>query len=73
MPLETYRVIPTQNFLDEAKKLLKKYPNIKDDFLELSKVLKIDPITGNDSISEHCYKVRMTYLIKIKVSLEGQG
>jgi len=51
MPLETYRVIPTQNFLDEAKKLLKKYPNIKDDFLELSKVLKIDPITGNDSIS----------------------
>ena len=45
--------------MNEAKKLVKKYPNIKSDFDELQKQLKKDPITGNDSLGKDCYKVRM--------------
>ena len=58
-PSQNYKIIPTKNFLAEAKKLLKKYPNIKQDFLNLAKVLKADPITGNDYLGNGCYKVRM--------------
>lgn len=57
--MQNYKIIPTQNFLDEAKVLLKKYPNIKKDFLNLAKELKKDPITGNDRLIDDCYKVRM--------------
>jgi mRNA-degrading endonuclease RelE of RelBE toxin-antitoxin system len=57
--LPNYRLIPTQNFLDEAKQLSKKYPRIKYDFLELAKELKKDPISGNDRLVDDCYKVRM--------------
>lgn len=55
----SYRIIPTDNFLSEAKKLLKKYPNIKADFLDLAKKLQKDPIIGNNFIGDDCYKVRM--------------
>jgi mRNA-degrading endonuclease RelE of RelBE toxin-antitoxin system len=61
-----YKVIPTQNFLDEAKKLQKKYPNIKKDFLDLAESLKKDPITGHDHITANCYKVRMAITDKGK-------
>lgn len=54
-----YKIIPTNIFISEAKKLAKKYPNIKDDFFELQKILKKDPITGNISLGKDCYKVRM--------------
>ncbi|SDW84269.1 hypothetical protein SAMN05444410_106107 [Hydrobacter penzbergensis] len=58
-PSKTFKVIPTDNFLSEAKNLLKKYPNIKDDFLAPADMLKCDPITGNDYIGRQCYKVGM--------------
>lgn len=45
--------------MDEAKQLLKKYPNIKADFLALAKELKKDPFSGNDRLIDDCYKVRM--------------
>jgi mRNA-degrading endonuclease RelE of RelBE toxin-antitoxin system len=54
-----YKVIPTDIFISEAKKLAKKYPNIREDFRELQKQLKKDPITGNYSLGQDCYKVRM--------------
>ena len=54
-----YKIIPTDIFISEAKKLAKKYPNIKDDFFELQKILRKDPITGNISLGKDCYKVRM--------------
>lgn len=57
---ENYKIFPTENFIKEAKSLKKKYPNIKDDFHELQKQLKKDPITGNDPLGKDCYKVRMT-------------
>lgn len=55
----SYKVIPTTQFIKEAKRLKKKYPNIGQDFFELQKELKKDPITGNDSLGKSCYKVRM--------------
>lgn len=54
-----YKIIPTDIFISEAKKLAKKYPNIKNDFFELQKILRKDPITGNISLGKDCYKVRM--------------
>jgi len=45
--------------MKEARRLKKKYPNIRDSFHQLSKELKKDPITGNDSLGKDCYKVRM--------------
>lgn len=54
-----FRVILTEVFYSEAKRLAKKYPNIKEDFLELKDQLKNDPITGNDFMGDDIYKVRM--------------
>ena len=54
-----YKVIPTDIFISEAKKLAEKYPNIREDFRELQKQLKKDAITGNYSLGQDCYKVRM--------------
>lgn len=54
-----YKVFTTDIFIKEAKKLKKKYPNIGNDFKELAKELKQDPITGNDPLGQDCYKVRM--------------
>lgn len=54
-----YKIIPTDLFISEARKLKRKYPNIRKDFYELQKELKNDPISGNDSLGQDCYKVRM--------------
>jgi hypothetical protein len=55
-----YKIIPTDIFISEAKRLARKYPRIKEDFFELQKSLKKDPITGNDALGKDCYKVRMS-------------
>lgn len=55
----SYKLFVTTLFLSEARRLKKKYPNIKKDFNELRKRLKIDPIIGNDPLGMDCYKVRM--------------
>lgn len=54
-----FRVLTTEQFISEAGKLKKKYPHIGDDFYELLKKLKFDPISGNDALGKDCYKVRM--------------
>jgi hypothetical protein len=64
-----YKVFPTDIFMGQAKKLAKKFPLIKGDFEELQKQLKKDPITGNDSMGQDCYKVRM----KITGKPKGQS
>ena len=61
-----YRIICTENFISEAKKLAKKYPHIKEDFLLLRDDLKIDPVTGNDFLGDDLYKVRMQITDKNK-------
>jgi mRNA-degrading endonuclease RelE of RelBE toxin-antitoxin system len=54
-----YKVLTTDGFIKEAKKLKKKYPNIGEDFRKLSKELKHDPITGHAALGQDCYKIRM--------------
>ncbi len=56
---KNYKIVPTDVFLSDAKKLAKKYPKIKEDFFDLRNILKKDPITGNDSLGDDMYKVRM--------------
>ena len=57
--LTSFKIFPTSIFIDQAKKLARKYPQIKKDFEELANQLKKDPTTGNDSLGKDCYKVRM--------------
>ena len=54
-----YKIFPTALFMREARKLKKKYPQIRDDFKKLADQLKKDPITGNDPLGSNCYKLRM--------------
>lgn len=55
-----FKVFVTPNFLKEAQDLKKKYPKIKENFLQLKDSLSRDPITGNDNLGKDCYKVRMS-------------
>ncbi|MEO6130721.1 MAG: hypothetical protein ABIQ02_02650 [Saprospiraceae bacterium] len=64
-PSTNYKVFPTKTFLLEAKKLLKKYPGIKKDFLNLKDIIKKTPRTGDD-MGDGFYKIRMDITDKDK-------
>lgn len=53
-----FKIILTDNFKAEAKALVKKYPTIKNDYLALSKELRVNPIVG-ESLGKSIYKIRM--------------
>lgn len=55
---KNYKVYPTQNFINEAVEISKKYPNIKEDFVKLRKQLQKDPQIG-DALKGSMYKIRM--------------
>ena len=59
----SYELISTPNFERELKKLSKKYPSLKSDFIALSKSLKEDPTQGSE-VFKNCYKIR--FAIKSK-------
>lgn len=63
---KNYKIICTSNFLNEAKQLSKKYPNIKEDFLELKDVLKKNPKHGDD-LGYGLRKIRMVITDKSKL------
>jgi len=54
----SYNVLITSQFEKELKKLSKKYPTIRNDFLDLINVLSENPNYGT-SIGNHCYKIRL--------------
>ena len=57
---QSFELRVTHLFIKEARRLKKKYPNIKESFDELKKDLKDDPIKRSESSLGHdCYKVRM--------------
>lgn len=64
-PSGSYKIFPTEEFLKDAKKLLKKYPNIKDDFLNLARALKKNPHPEED-LGGGFHKVRMDIADKVK-------
>jgi mRNA-degrading endonuclease RelE of RelBE toxin-antitoxin system len=61
----SYSIIPTVNFKKEAKRLVKKYPSLKIELVDLNKVLSDNPTTGT-SLGNETYKIRITIKSKGK-------
>lgn len=62
----SYEVFPTENFKKEAKKLIKKYPSLKNELLELTKILSENPTSGI-KLTNDIYKIR------ISIKSKGKG
>ena len=62
----TYKVKTISVFEKQAKKLIKKYPSLKEELLELVKELKINPHLGIP-LGKNCFKIR------IAISSKGKG
>ena len=60
-----YNVQTTDTFKKEAKRLLKKYPSLKDELTELSEIIAITPNTGT-SLGNNVYKIRLAVKSKGK-------
>lgn len=61
-----FSVIPTDKFKKEAKKLLKKFPSLKEELLELNNLLEIKPSLGTP-LGNNIYKIR------IAIKSKGKG
>lgn len=61
----SYKIIPTTEFEKELKKLIKKYPSLKDDFRILVQSLEINPTQGAP-LGNNCYKIRLAIASKGK-------
>ena len=61
----SYKIIPTQTFSRELKRLAKKHRSIKADIDELGNQLEENPKLG-DEVIENCYKIRMAITSKNK-------
>ncbi len=59
----SFEIFPTPNFSKELKRLAKKYPSLKIDFLNLINALKENPFHGIE-LFKSCYKIR--FAIKSK-------
>lgn len=62
----SYSVFTTANFKKEYKRLLKKYPSLKNEIQELGYELSSNPIQGKH-LGNHVYKIRL------KVKSKGKG
>ena len=61
----SYSVKSINVFEKQAKKLIKKYPSLKSELLELVGELKENPELGT-AIGKHCFKIRITIASKGK-------
>ncbi len=59
-----YNVIPTDKFKKEAKRLIKKYPSLKSELLNLCAILYAQPSTGTP-LSNDTHKIR--------IAIRGKG
>lgn len=66
----SYKVKFIPKFEKELKRLAKKYPSLKSDFLSLLTSLKEDPSQGT-SLGNECYKIRLAITSKGKGKSEG--
>ncbi len=55
----SYKIVPTDNFSRELKRLSKKYPSLKRQIKDFSKDLLDNPKIGAP-IGHNCYKVRVS-------------
>ena len=61
----SYKVDTTPPFRREAKKLIKKYPSLKNELAKLGNQLSNDPTTGT-ALGNQCYKIRLAIRSKGK-------
>lgn len=61
----SYKVLLTPDFQKEAKRLIKKYPSLKNELNTLSEQLETNPVYGTQ-IMEGVYKVRLAIKSKNK-------
>ena len=54
----SYNVIPIDKFKKEAKRLVKKYPSLKNELFKLNVLLESNPTTGT-SLGNNAYKIRI--------------
>jgi hypothetical protein len=82
------KIIALDNFRREAKRLLKKFPSLKDELLDLEQTLLQDPRTGIE-VAKNTYKIRLavkskgkgksggmrvlTHVVEIEMQLEAQN
>ncbi len=55
----SYKIVPTDNFSKELKRLTKKYPSLKQEIEEFSNELLDNPTIGTP-IGQSCYKIRLS-------------
>jgi mRNA-degrading endonuclease RelE of RelBE toxin-antitoxin system len=66
----SYKILFTPEFEKEIKRLSRKYPSLKQDYLELLHSLSANPIQGI-SLGNQCFKIRLS--IKSKASGKSGG
>lgn len=54
----SYKVVLSNNFKKEAKRLIKKYPSLKSEIKELGNTLSLTPTLGL-SLGDQVYKIRL--------------
>lgn len=54
---------PTLNFVRELKRLVKKYPSLKQEVGELGASLEADPFQGT-ALGKNCFKIRLAIASK---------
>ena len=61
----SYSILPTSKFEKELKRLLKKFPSLKEEYAELIEEINKDPKTGI-FLGNNCYKIRVAIQSKGK-------
>lgn len=61
----SYKIKTIPRFDKDIKRLAKKYPSIKDEYIELVQSLKDDPQQGK-ALGNNCYKIRLAIASKGK-------
>mgnify|MGYP001550561883 CR=1 FL=1 len=62
----SYKVLPSEKFKKEAKRLIKKFPSLKQELTDLGKVLSSNPESGTP-LGNNTYKIR------IAIKSKGKG
>src|SRR5215210_1080521 len=60
-----FSVIPSEKFKREAKRLIKKFPSLKKELVDLSTTLEKEPETGT-ALANGTYKIRLAVKSKSK-------
>lgn len=61
----SYKILPLPFFEKQLKRLSKKYPSLKEEFLQLIESLEENPVQGT-SLGKDCYKIRLAISSKRK-------